>query len=237
MPDQKIEAIQSCYLFSEADRQGLSALAQASRMVRSAKGTTIFQEGDEADGLRVMLSGLVRIWIADQEGRELTLALVEPGETFGEIAMLDGLPRTANATALEDSECLVTPSGALDAALAQDTKLARHLIQLLCELLRRNTETMGAFAFLGLDGRLAQKLHDLALSHATVSGGRAQFQRQFSQTDLAQMLGVTREAVNKRLKALTHDGLIQQTEGLIAIPDLGALAARAQSATGLAKGR
>ena len=96
---------------------------------------------------------------------------------------------------------------------------------------------MGAFAFLGLDGRLAQKLHDLALSHAVVEGGRATFQRRFSQTELAQMLGVTREAVNKRISALAHDGLIGLTDGLISIPDLGALAERATRAAGLTKAR
>lgn len=237
MLERKIDAIRGCHLFSEADAPSLSSLAQASRVVRSSKGSTIFMEGDEADGLRVVLSGLVRIWIADRDGRELTLSLVEPGETFGEIALLDGLPRSANANAIEPTECLLTPPAALDLALAEDPKLARHLIQLLCEVLRRNTEAMGAFAFLGLDGRLTQKLHDLALAHAVIDDGRAEFQRRFSQTDLAQMLGVTREAVNKRLGALAHDGLITQADGVLAIPDLSALAARAQSAAGLVRTR
>ena len=235
--DQRKEQVRGCYLFAGASDHTLAILAQASRQAVNAKGNAIFMAGDEADGVHVVLSGLVRIWIADAEGRELTLALVEPGETFGEIAMLDGLPRSANATALEKTECLITPTSALDAALEADALLARHLIQLLCELLRRNTEAMGAFAFLGLDGRLAQKLHDLALSHAVIEGQRASFQRRFSQTDIANMLGVTREAVNKRLSALAHDGLITQTDGAITIPDLAGLAARAQSAAGLAEMR
>lgn len=236
MLDNKIEAIRGCYLFSGADLASLSALASASRVVRSGKGSTIFLEGDEADGLRVVLKGLVRIWIADRDGRELTLALLEPGETFGEIALLDSLPRSANATALEPTECLLTPPAALDIALAEDPKLARHLIQLQCEVLRRNTSAIGALAFLGLDVRLTQKLCDLALAHAVIDGGRAEFQRRFSQTDLAQMLGVTREAVNKRLSALAHDGLIAQADGRLVINDLPALAARVQSTTGMAVG-
>ena len=237
MLERKIAAIKGCHLFSGAARESLEPLARASQEVRSKKGSTIFMEGDEADGLRVVLSGLVRIWIADLDGRELTLALMEPGETFGEIAILDGLPRSANATALEATECLLTPLPALDMALAEDPRLARHLIQLLCEVLRRNTVDMGAFAFLGLDVRLAQKLQDLAVAHAVIDDGRAEFRRRFSQTELAQMLGVTRESVNKRLAALTLDGLITQTDGLFSIPDLAALAARAQSATELARPR
>lgn len=235
MADNKYTAIRGCYLFSGADEASLSLLANASRLVPYKRGSTIFQQGDEADGLRIVLSGLVRISIADADGRELTLALVEPGEAFGEIALLDGLPRSANATALEATECLVTPKTALDGALAHDLSLARHLIELLCELLRRNTEAIGAFAFLGLDGRLAQKLHDLALSHAVIDGQRAAFQRRFSQTEVAQMLGVTREAVNKRLAALGHDGLIELTDGVMTIPDLGALAARAQRAAAIGR--
>ena len=107
--------------------------------------------------------------------------------------------------------------------------LARHLIQLLCELLRRNTEAMSAFAFLDLDSRLARKLHDLALAHAERDGTTARFTRRFSQTDLGQMLGATREAVNKRLAVLTLDGLVTQADGVFVIPDSSALAARAPS--------
>src|SRR5690606_27644293 len=139
-----------------------------------------------------------------------------------------GLPRSANATAIEATSCLLTPASALDAALAGNRDLARHIIQLLCEVLRRNTEEMSAFAFLGLDGRLARKLHDLALAYAEMGGREARFTRSFSQTELGQMLGATREAVNKRLAVLIMDGLIAQHDGVLTIPDLRALAARAQ---------
>ena len=235
MPVDRSEAIRACHLFAEADEATLANLARRSSITRHAAGGAVFMAGDEADGLRVVLEGLVRIWIADDEGRELTLALLEPGEPFGEIALLDGLPRTANATAAEATTCLLTPADAFDAALSADSKLARQVIRLLCEILRRNTEAMGSFAFLGLDARLAQKLHDLAMVHATLDGAAARFTRRFSQTDLARMLGVTREAVNKRLSALAHDGLIQLEDGLFRIPDLGELAERARSAQSLSR--
>ena len=99
MPVDRSEAIRACHLFAEADEATLANLARRSWITRHAAGGAVFMAGDEADGLRVVLEGLVRIWIADDEGRELTLALLEPGEPFGEIALLDGLPRTANATA------------------------------------------------------------------------------------------------------------------------------------------
>jgi CRP-like cAMP-binding protein len=241
LPGQKIgvkmdpvAALRNGYLFADADARTLERLGRSSRVIRHRAGSTLFDMGDDSDGLHIVLSGLVRIWVADPEGRELTLTLLEPGDPFGEIALLDRLPRTASATAIEETSCLLTPVEAMDYALDQSPALARHLIQLLCEILRRNTRDLSDSAFLSFDGRLAQKLHDLALSHAETDGKSARFSRRFSQTELSQMLGVTREAINERLAALAHDGLVGQSEGRINILDLPTLAERARSATGLA---
>ena len=222
-------ALSDCYLFTGADPQSILALTAASHVLTSPTGKTLFQTGDAANGLHIVLSGLVRIWIADSDGRELTLALLEAGDPFGEIALLDGLPRTANATVVERSECLVLPCRAMETVLARDPALARHLIQLLCELLRRNTQTIGGFAFSGLGGRLALKLYELALSYGKLESNNARMTRRFSQSDLASMLGVTREAVNKRMAALAHDRLVFVEDGYIVVPDLAALAARANT--------
>ncbi|MEM8729245.1 MAG: Crp/Fnr family transcriptional regulator [Pseudomonadota bacterium] len=231
--NDKIAAIRRCYVFSDVSEQSLAAMASTSDILYYPAGTPLFMAGDPPDGLRVVLSGLVRIWISDPEARELTLSLMEPGDPFGEIALLDGLPRSANATVVEAGECLLMPADALERAMDIDPSLARHLVGVLCEMLRRNTEALGAFAFLGLGGRLAQKIHDLALDHAVSDGAGVRFKRNFSQTDLARMLGVSREAVNKRLSALSHDGLISLDGGVLSVPDLSALAARARSETGM----
>jgi CRP-like cAMP-binding protein len=231
------DVIRECYLFSNIDEGSLDLLARLSTIARYEAERAIFAAGDEPDGLRVIISGSIRIWISDAEGRELTLALLEQGDPFGEISVLDKLPRTANATALEKSECLFLPTDAMEIALDNSPQFAHHLIQLLCEILRRNTEAMGSFAFLGLDGRLAQKLLDLALSYAEQKDDGAYFKRKFSQNELAHMLGVTREALNKRLNALAHDGMITLTNGLISIPDVKALATRASAAERLNRGQ
>ena len=233
MKDDRIRAIRGCYLFAGAQDESLAPLARASHVESHGRDAVIFAAEDEADGLRVVLSGQVRIWIADTESRELTLAFMGPGDAFGEIALLDGLPRTANATALERTTCLVLPTAAMQAALDRDAALARHLVLSLCELLRRNLGTISGFAFAGLGARLAQKLHELALDHAEITGREARFSRHFSQTDLALLLGVTREAVNKRFKVLQHDGLVALDGGMLVIPDLPALAARAEAEANL----
>ena len=231
--DKKFDALRGCYLFSELDPESLRPLAQASSKSTYGRGKTIFQSEDEADGLRIILSGEVRIWIADSNGREFTLAFMGPGEPFGEIALLDGLMRTANATSVDKTECLFLPTSAVEKALAEDVGFARHLVFSLCETIRHNIATINGFAFVGLDARLARKLHDLALDHAEIDGPSARFARQFSQTDLAQLLGVSREAVNKQLRALKHDGLVVQEGGQLTITDLPGLAARAELAAGL----
>jgi len=228
LADERAATLRKCHLFSGLAPESLAPLAQASSIRVTQSGVEIFAAGDTVDGLRVVISGQVRLWIADREGRELTLLFAEPGDPFGEIALLDGLPRSAAATALETTRCLFLPVSAVETALAADPAFARHLILSLCELLRRNVETISGFAFSGLDARLAHRLYDLAHDHAEITGQSARFTRHFSQTDLAQLLGVTREAVNKKLRALEHDGLVLRNGTTLSLPDLPALAARAE---------
>lgn len=225
----KTEAIRRCHLFAGIDPASLAPLAEASSVQSYAPGATIFMAGDEADGLRVVLSGQVRIWMSDREGHELTLAFLDCGDSFGEIALLDTLPRTACATAREATVCLFLPASAMQTALSRDPELARHLVLSLCELLRRNLGIISGFAFVDLGARLARKLHELATDHAAITGKEAHFSRRFSQTDLAQLLGVSREAVNKRLRGLEHDGLVAQDKGQLVILDLPRLARRAEA--------
>lgn len=229
--DWKHDVIRSCFLFSGADPATLDRMVGACFLHRYRKGETLFLMGDPANGLHILRTGLVRIWIADDAGKELTLTLLEPGDTLGEIALLDGLPRSANATALEGGESLFLPRDSVEAAMAEEPKFSRHVIQLLCEMLRRNTDTIGAFAFSNLDMRLARTLADLATAHGSGSNGTVRLTRKFSQTDLAQMLGVTREAVNKRLMAMAHDGALRLEDGYIVMTDMAAIRARADTRT------
>lgn len=230
--DWKYEVIRTCFLFSGADSATVDRIAGTCHLHRHRKGETLFLMGDPADGLHILRNGLVRIWIADEAGKELTLTLLEPGDPLGEIALLDGLPRTANATALEAGESLFLPRDSFDAVMEEEPKFSRHVIQLLCEILRRNTETIGAFAFRNLDARLARTLAELATAHGAADGRSVRLTRKFSQTDLAQMLGVTREAVNKRLMAMAHDGALRLEEGHIVVTDMAEIQARAEIRAG-----
>lgn len=223
-PPSKVDIIRGCVLFSGASEETLRRLAESSTLTNAVRGTNLFFAGDDADGLRIVVSGMVRIWMNSTEGRELTLALLEPGDAFGEIALIDGRPRSANATVRGTADILMLSRTAFEDILETDRNLQRQLIAALCEMLRQANRDLGGFAFRGLGSRLAIKLRDLAMSHATIDAGRAKFQRKFSQTELAHMLGATREAVNKRMGRMTEDGIIAMEDGFLVIPSLQVLA-------------
>ncbi|SEM70786.1 Crp/Fnr family transcriptional regulator [Palleronia pelagia] len=225
----RADLIRQCYLFEGAKPETIARLAETSTLETRDRRMDVFYAGDASDGMRILISGTVRIWINDVQGRELTLALIEPGEAFGEIAMLDGASRTANASVLETARMLLVKQAAFDAVLETDPRLARHLIVLLCDRLRRNTSDLRGFAFQDMGARLAAKLHDLAMGHAEIDGDEARFTAKFSQTELANMLGVTREAVNKRLAAMSCDGILSMEDGKITIRSLAALRLRSSS--------
>jgi CRP/FNR family cyclic AMP-dependent transcriptional regulator len=221
----KEKLIRNSVIFGGLDDDSLRALVQVSRTRRVRKGTMLFQQGDEGDALYGVVDGLIRICIAGESGKELTLGLMEPGDIFGEIALLDGLPRSADAYAAEDSTLLVIDRAQFVPMLERGGKLARHVIELLCERLRENTERLGEHAFLNLQARLARKLQALAIAHGKHDGQGIVIDVKLSQTELAQMLGVTREAVNKQLQVWMKQGLIRVDHGHIVLVDEKKLAA------------
>lgn len=209
--------------FDALDPDQLETLAGHCVIEQPVRGTTIFQEGDVADGLRLVVSGLLRVWLSEPSGREITLSLVEPGDLLGEIALLDGAPRSATASAVEASTVIFLRRVPFQNMLDCNPMFQRHMIELLCARLRGVTTHLSAATLLSLRSRLARLLHELAQSYAVPEGNGARFRRRFSQSDIANMLGVTREAVNKQLAAMMNDGLVNTNDGVFFIPDLMAL--------------
>ena len=222
---EKARLLRRSFIFRDLDEQILGRLARLSQTHRVAADTLLFQQGEEGDALYGIAEGLVRIWVSGEAGKELTLALLEPGDVFGEVALLDGLPRSASADAVEDCLLVVVRREAFLPLLAAESGLARHVIELLCERLRESTDRASEFAFLGLAARLARKLQALAVAHGQdEKGGAIRITLKLSQGELAQMLGVSREAVNKQLKAWTQEGLVHHEQGQVVITDRKRLA-------------
>jgi len=205
------------FLFAGLDADLLRRLAALSETTTLARGEVLFYQGDEGDALYGIFDGSIRISLTNPDGKEFTINLMESGDVFGEIALLDGLPRTADARAGQDSRLLRIPRRAFLDLMEQETRLMRHVIDMLCERIRVTTGEMTDVAFLDLRARLAKRLLDLSLSHGVDEGSGIRISLTLTQTDVAQMLGVTREAVNKQIQALVRGGLISMERGTITI--------------------
>lgn len=216
------------FLFQGLEPALLERIARLCQPRRLGVGETLFWEDEPADALYGTAKGLLRIWVHGPDGRELTLNLMETGDFFGEIALLDGLPRTASATALADTELLSVPRAAFLELMARDPKLAIHIIELLCERLRHNTDRIRDAAFLDLGTRLAKTLEALAMGHGEESPEGIVITAKLNQSALAQLLGVTREAINKQFKQLTLEGLVATKGGRIVVRDSAALSLRSK---------
>ncbi|MGH6894474.1 MAG: Crp/Fnr family transcriptional regulator [Dongiaceae bacterium] len=221
--------IRRSFLFRDVSQPILERLSALSVTKQLDRREALFNRGDEGDALYAVVEGLVRIWVGSDSGKELTFSMMEPGDVFGEIALLDGLPRTANATAQETTLLLVMQRSAFLSVIENEPSLARHIIELLCERMRLKTDLLSDFAFADLPVRLARKLGDLVMAHGEIDGNEARLGRRFSQTELAQMLGVSREAINKQLSAWSHKGLVSTEDGGLTILDLNTLRMQASA--------
>jgi CRP-like cAMP-binding protein len=222
----RAQLLAKSFLFRGLEQSLLERVARLCQPRRLNVGETLFWEDEPADALYGVAKGLIRIWVHGPDGRELTLNLMESGDFFGEIALLDGLPRTASASALVDTEMLNVPRAAFLELMKAEPKLALHIIELLCERLRHNTDRIRDAAFLDLGTRLAKTLEALAMGHGEESDEGTIITAKLNQSELAQLLGVTREAVNKQLKQFAEAGLIATKGSRIVVRDSAGLSAR-----------
>jgi CRP/FNR family transcriptional regulator, cyclic AMP receptor protein len=205
---------------SEAD----AILAQAT-VARYAEGALIFAKGDPGNSMMAVLRGRVMISSPSVDGRQVVLTTFREGDVFGEIALLDGKERTADATAAADCELLVVARRSLLGLLERQPELAHQLLIVLCERIRRTNEQVEDFAFLHLETRIAKALLRLAQEE----GQRAPASHlglKISQRALGEIVGSSRESVNKHLQDWKRLGIIELEKGSILIRDVEALAAR-----------
>jgi CRP-like cAMP-binding protein len=195
-------------LFDGLDPHELTRLAGIARETVLHPGDVLFDQGDESDGLYLIVSGLVRIYLTADDSREATINLLEDGEVIGEMALLDGLPRSAGAAALTETKLIFIPRAPFLALLEISPKLARQIILTLCERLRSANAQFDQAVFHDLRYRLIVLLRQLALIHGRVDDDFAVVELDLTQGTVAQMLGASREAVNKQLRALTKEGRV-----------------------------
>ena len=209
-------------LLARLPDEDVSLLASRGRVRRYNAGITIFHEGDPGDALYVVVDGRVRITRLSGSGSEATLAIVSKGDCFGEFALLDSRPRSATATAQVPTRTFVVSRDDFRDWVRQRPEASLALLETLSLRLRRTDEAITDLMFLDLPHRLAKHLLGLAASLGDTPAGR-RTRIQVTQGELASMLGVSRESVNKQLNQFARDSWITITRGAVTIDDAEAL--------------
>ena len=226
--DFAVDCLRSCVLFADVEKEPLRTLANGLRRRRYRRNEVIFHQGDPGDALHIVASGAVKIVLPSPEGEEAIIATLRRGDFFGELALLDGAPHSATATALESTETLMLPRETLRELLSREEGLRDAMLAALARELRRLTGHVEELHFLDLAGRLAMRLTRLARDAGTDAGGAARLDWPYTQSDLAAMIGGTRQSVNKLLSELVQDGLVQLDRETLVIPNVERLARRAE---------
>jgi CRP-like cAMP-binding protein len=219
------QVLRSTHIFGELDERSLLGLAKISKQRTYGRGQYLWFQGDPGDRLVVVCSGLVKVVLASERGEEVLLVTVGRHESLGELALLDGSPRSASVVAVEATTILMLPRAAVLELMTTHPTVLVAVLSSLGQLVRRLTEQTGDFVFLDLGARLAKVLLQLAQSHTY--DGRTVLDVTLSQSDIAAMVGATRPAVNRTLQMFASRGWITVDGRVIVLRHLPALRHRA----------
>lgn len=222
------DAFRQAPLFAALDAEGAAALRATLRETVVAKGDMLFQEGEPGNRMYVILDGKVKLGQASGDGRETLLAVLGPGEMFGELSLFDPGMRTSTATALTDAVVLGMGNDQLQPWLAGRPEVATALLQALARRLRRTNEAMADLVFSDVPGRVAKALMDLGEKFGTITPDGLMVTHDMTQEELAQLVGASRETVNKALADFAQRGWIRLESRQVLILDVERLGRRAR---------
>jgi CRP/FNR family transcriptional regulator, cyclic AMP receptor protein len=217
----EMELLARSELFSAFDRGVLQQMVLDSRRVECDRNDVMFEEGDEADEMFVVQTGRVAIGRRSPDGRESLVALMEPGDLFGEMSLFDDGSRSASARALERSSLLGLPYAGVRKALDDEPELLWDVVSLLAQRLRTTDDALADAVLLDVTGRTAKRMLELA-------GDQSEFQLPITQEELAGLVGASRERVNKSIAAFVRLGWIEQSDRRYRIVERDRLEQRAR---------
>jgi CRP/FNR family transcriptional regulator, cyclic AMP receptor protein len=224
-PPPIVDSLSTIPFFAGLDPDALGRVAAGTRSRRFRRGEVIFHVGDPGDALFIIVSGEVKISLPSEGGDEAILVRLARGDVFGELALLDGAPRSATATALTAVETVVLPRDKFRDLIANEPVVRDALLASLAAELRRLTTHVEELHFLDITGRLAACLARLATDGGiALPDGAVQLKTSLTQGDLASMVGSTRQSVNKLLRQFTDDGYLRLERDSIVVTDLEGLA-------------
>jgi CRP/FNR family cyclic AMP-dependent transcriptional regulator len=201
---ERTQALKAVPFFTQLNDREFDVVRSVASERTYAKNAVVLTEGEMGDSLYMIQSGKVKVVIGDEEGRELILKILGPGDFFGEMSMIDKQPRSASVTTIEPATFLVLSNAAFERCVEQAPRIANMVMRILAQRVREADRKIGTLALMDVYGRVASTLLELAV----YTNGKLVVGEKLSQQDLANMVGASREMVNRILKDLSERGFI-----------------------------
>jgi CRP/FNR family transcriptional regulator, cyclic AMP receptor protein len=225
-PSGKLSVLRKHPIFCDLEPEALDQLCRYAKQVTLKRGATLFSKGDPGNSLYAVVSGTVKMSITSSDGRSAILNLIGPGEIFGEISLLDGLARSADAIANTNCEMFVIDRREFIPFVRSQPTLAMKFIELLCSRLRWTSDQVEQIILQNLPGRLASALIRLSEKHKAASGNRT---IAITQQEISEMVGMTRESINKQLRVWAGRDWVRLEHGAIVVLNPAPLRVLAES--------
>lgn len=215
-------------IFQGVDPEAVAALINEMDTVTFPKGTTIFDEGEPGDRLYIIVDGKIKLARHAPDGRENLLSVMGPSDMFGELSIFDPGPRTSSAVCVTEVTCATMDSTMLRTWIDAHPEISQQLLRVLARRLRRTNASLADLIFTDVPGRVAKTLLQLANRFGTHEGGALRVNHDLTQEEIAQLVGASRETVNKALATFAHRGWIRLEGKSVLIVDTEHLARRAR---------
>lgn len=220
------EVVRKAPLFTALDDAAALSLRTSMDSVKINKGGILFKEGDSGEHVYVIVEGKLKLGTSSGDGRENLLSILGPGEMFGELSLFDPGPRTSTATAVTDAKLLSLSHAKLIPWLRENPDVSLQLLARLAQRLRRTNEAVGDLVFSDVPGRVAKALIDLGERFGKESPEGLFVHHDLTQEELAQLVGASRETVNKALADFAGRGWLRLDGRAVLITDLERLSKR-----------
>ena len=223
-----IEVLRRAPLFATLDDEAFAALTDDVTEVDLFRGATLFYEGDPGDQLYFVVSGKIKLGRTASDGRENLVAIMGPGEIFGEMALFDPGPRSTSATAVSETRLAGVKHASLKKAMDKSPSISGQVLQALARRLRRTNENLADLVFSDVPGRVAKQLLELAQRFGDKRDDGMHVHHDLTQEELAQLVGASRETVNKALADFAARGWIRLEPRSVTILDVERVERRAR---------
>jgi len=203
------EAVRNAPLFTALDEASAATLRASMTGVKLSRGQTLFKEGDAGDQLFVVVDGKLKLGTTSNDGRENLLSILGPGDMFGELSLFDPGPRTATATAVVDSKLLALANDQVIGWVKEHPQVSLQLLGRLAQRLRKANDVLSDLVFADVPGRVAKAIIELGERFGTKKDDGLHVNHELTQEELAQLVGASRETVNKALADFSSRGWIK----------------------------